>query len=129
VADIEGAIITAAAAAVAAFLGSIGRPFAEDKTRQWSERREASKRGQDQRVARIELVAALLAQVAAEPAAAFWTPAQKEAFQSIVSAAFAVGDDELVRDCEEYLKARDLPPLRAAQRRCGVLLKEVEGAS
>ncbi|HVA84760.1 MAG TPA: hypothetical protein VNF73_00435 [Candidatus Saccharimonadales bacterium] len=128
-ADIESTIITAGAAAVAAFLGSIGRPLADDKVRQWAERREASKRHQDQRVARIEHVAALLASVAAEEAGAFWTPRQKADFQSIVAAAVAVGDEELVTECEAFVAQRGLTSLHNAQRRCGALLRKTEGTS
>jgi predicted metalloprotease len=88
----------------------------------------ADKRQQDQRVTRIEHVAALLAS-ASSSASAWRTPAQRADFQSIVAAAHAVGDDELVAQCEAYVEKQDSASLLAAQRRCGKLVKDVEGAS
>jgi hypothetical protein len=46
-----------------------------------------------------------------------------------VAAAHAVGDDELVAQCEAHVEKQDSASLLAAQRRCGKLVKDVEGAS
>jgi hypothetical protein len=46
-----------------------------------------------------------------------------------VAAAHAVGDDEIVAQCAAYVEKQDSASLLAAQRRCGKLVKDVEGAS
>lgn len=121
--DIVTTLITAGAALLGAFVGSIGRPIAEDKARQWAEQREGARQATAERVRRVERVSDLL--VAASGEGPFEPASRTKARAELITAAYATGDAELVAECDGFLGAQGperAAHLTAARRICGQLL-------
>jgi hypothetical protein len=123
-ADPLAALITAAAALVGAFLGSIGRPIAEDRVAQWREARAEKGDRAARARARIEMVRDLLAEASMGTATQPWYHAQA----NLTSATAAVNDERLTAAVGRYKSGGGDDELRNAQWRAGELLLEADEA-
>ena len=123
-------IITAGAALIGAFLGSIGRPIAEDKAAEWREKRAAAGEARNRARARVERVIALLADLShGAPGSGFLaTPGWLEANANIRSAVAAVNDQRLTDAVERVRAGGGADAMGDAQWRAGELLREIDEA-
>ena len=123
--DISAALIPAIAALVGAFLGSIGRPIAEDRVARWRERRSADAERTNRERARIEHVINLLADLSYGETTPRWNSAQGQ----ITSATAAVNDEQLTERVGRYMSSGTEGTLTDAKWRAGELLREYDEAS
>jgi hypothetical protein len=113
-------------ALVGAFVGSILRPFAEDRPLHSSERRARAAEIRQARVARLEEMRRLLD--AAHHGPGSISGRQLAVREQLATAASMIGDESLTRSCEliwRRLGERQTQRCNA-RRHCGELIRELE---
>ena len=118
----SSAIITAVAALIGAFLGSIGRPVAEDRVARWREVRDAKTQRQVRARARVEKVVDLLGTLSQ----ARHSPRWNDAMGNLRAAVASVNDQRLTEAVGQYQSGGGSDPLNDATWRAGELLRELD---
>lgn len=127
--------ITAVAALVGAFVGSISRPFAEDAVAKRAEARTAERDQRSRRRDRLDRVDRLLVEasiprpdpLARRPERVEVSEARKSAMAALTAAAAAVGDPRL-SDAVGRIISGDTDAMTDAKYRVGELLREHDEA-
>jgi hypothetical protein len=113
--DFPSTVVTAVAALIGAFLGSIGRPIAEDRVARWREARLAGDERAARSRARIERVATLL------------EDGRPDARRQLTFATAAVNDERLTEAVGRYRSGEE-GAHNDALWRTGELLREADEA-
>jgi hypothetical protein len=122
--DLAPTIVTALAAFIAAFLGSVGRPVADDVVARWREKRVAVDRRREAQRAHAQRVVELLRDISAHQAT---TPKWNAAHAELWSATAAVNDDRLTAAVGRFLSGEQ-DALSDAKWRAGERVREIDEA-